>query len=670
MFLRKTSLEKFSEEYGVASLRLYPWRDVVTPPFGSMLTRVAPGKESSRHNHHEGETFFIVAGSGIAKIGDETLPVAAGDLLYAPPFTSHTIHNTDAERELVSLAVWWEDMELARGAPAQQVSGAQRLLVTATPPTVNGNLHLGHLSGPYLAADIFARAQRMMGREVVYTSGADDHQSYVVRKALQEKATPRATTARYTAEIGRSLELADIRMDLFALPSTSKHHGKLVQALFRRLWDAGHIVARDAPSLHCEKCDRYLFEAHVGGRCPHCGAGSDGCACEACGLPNDCVDLREPRCKHCDGAPVVRTVKRLYFRLSRFESALREYWRTVRMPPHLAAVCEKMAALGLPDVAVSHRTDWGIRVPIEGFEDQCIYVWFEMAPGYLASTQEVLEAKGSGRDWSDLWKTDGAAVVQFFGIDNGWFHGVLFPAVWHAFDAGIRPPVAFVVNEFYRLEGQKFSTSRKHAIWASDFLEKESADAARFYLTFDRPETTQTSFSLDEYRRVVNSELVERWQGWLRELGQRAVEEFEGRAPVTGGYAPEHRAFLARVHDLIARVGAAYSLESFSSVRAVRLLIELVGSAREFAQDQGYLRGIAARRDERRTAIALELMAAAALAMLAAPVMPGFAARLRQALGFGDGEAAQPWVGEPRLLPGGQDVSALARFSIELAAKR
>jgi methionyl-tRNA synthetase len=664
MFLRKTTLEQFADEYGVRSLRLYPWRDVVTPPFGSMLTRIEPGKRTSRHNHHEGETFFIVSGRGRSRIGDEFADVSAGDLLYAPPFSNHTLENTSADEPLVSLAVWWEDMALARAAadsPALAPAATRRLLVTATPPTVNGNLHLGHLSGPYLAADVFVRAQRMTGTEVAYLSGADDHQSYVVRKGGQQGLAPRAVCERYTAEIERSLELAAIDMDLFARPSTSPHHRRFVQELFTKLHDAGDIHARQAPSLWCVSCDRYLFEAHVGGSCPHCGSGSDGCACEACGRPNDCVDLRDPKCKRCGASPEVREVERLYFRLGRYEAALRDYWTRARMPPHLIAICEHMLQGGLPDVAVSHVTDWGIPVPVPGFAGQCVYVWFEMAPGYLAATQEMLDARGGGASWRDLWCSDGAEVVQFFGIDNGWFHAVLFPAVWAAYDPAIRPPSTFVVNEFYRLEGDKFSTSRNHAIWVSDFLATESADAARFYLTLDRPEHRETSFSLDEYRRTVHAELTLGWQAWLRGLGRKAVAEFDGKAPVTGAYSSEHRAFFALVHELIARCGACYSSASFSSVGAVRCARELARAACEFGSAQDFLRGVAARRDERRTAVALELMAANALAMLASPLLPGFAARLRRALGWQTDEPR--WNAQPEFLPGGQDVRALAEVS-------
>jgi methionyl-tRNA synthetase len=431
----------------------------------------------------------------------------------------------------------------------------------------------------------------------------------------------------------------------------------MVRQVFRDLVDRGAVVAREAPTLWCESCRRYLFEAHVVGRCPRCGEGSNGNACEACGWPNDCVDLVEPRCKHCGGVPATRPLERFYFPLAPYAGRLRAWWDATPMSPHLRALCDDMLAAGLPDVAVSQQTEWGVRVPVEGFEDQGIYVWFEMGPGYLAATQELLDRVRPGASWKELWGA-GSEVVQFFGFDNGYFHALLFPATFLAWDPQIRLPRAFAVNEFYRYEGSKFSTSRNHAMWGPELLERVPVDAARFYLAWDGPEREQTNFVLAELRDTVERELASGWEPWLRSLGAKVRSEHGGKLPGTGAWTADHQRFFDGLVGHTAEIAEAYEAATFSPARAVRLLGELVRSARRFAAAEQAWRGVPSRFEERRTAVALEALAAKVLALTAAPVMPGFAAALWRDLGY-----RQPmrWEPVPEPVPGGRDLGALDR---------
>ena len=666
MHVKKFDPQSFS--YGVPAQYLFPWSGVVEQtPFGSMWCVVPPGGVVKTHAHHESETYVVARGRGVIEVEAESAEVGPGDAVFAEPFQTHTVRNASDAEELLFMAIWWEDMAAVvslgeKRETERRTRPVERVLITATPPTPNGDLHVGHLSGPFLGADVYRRYLGMRGIEARYICGADDHQSYVPLKAWRSGTTSRETADHYAEVMQDTLARAGIELDLFVRPETSPHHVATVRSFYRALYDKGAFVAKEKPGLWCDPCQRYLFEAHVSGKCPHCGAGSDGSACEQCGWPNDCVDLADPVCKYCGTPATTRPITRLYFPLARYEEQLRRFYREVRMSAHLRSLCLQMAE-ALPEIAVSHVADWGIPVPVPGFEEQRIYVWMEMAPGFLAATQELVDKLGTG-SWEDWWKDDTSELVQFFGFDNGYFYGVLFPALWMAYDPDIRLPRSFVVNEFLRLDGAKFSTSRGHAIWGQDILRRVPSDVLRFYLSWSGPEREQTNFTVAEMETTVERELVQGWQGWLRGLGERVGKLFDGIAPWSGAWTPEHEDFYLSLKRLAADVAASYEAESFSPARASRLLSELVRQARRFADAESHWTRVPNGKEELRNAIALELAAARTLALLAAPIMPDFSARLWQALGNPAPEGPLPWEEIPQFIPGGQRVSALAEIEV------
>ena len=310
MHIQKLEPGKFSEAYQVLCQATHPWTGVATAPFVTHWCVVGPGKVARAHKHQEHEVFFIARGRGLMRVDDERREVEAGDVVFIEPFSVHELTNLEDDRDLLFLDLCWGQLPQAARDNVAALAAAerprpQRVLTTATPPTPNGDLHAGHLSGPYLGADILTRYLRMRGVEAGYLTGMDDHQSYVVTKARMLSSTPREVADRFNETMIGTLERAGIAADHVARPRLSPYHVDLVRKLFRELWDRGALVARDAPTLYCETCEQYLFEAYVAGRCPHCGASSGGNACEACGRPNDCVDLIEPRCHD---SPVRRSV--------------------------------------------------------------------------------------------------------------------------------------------------------------------------------------------------------------------------------------------------------------------------------------------------------------------------------------------------------------------------
>ncbi|MDI1460788.1 class I tRNA ligase family protein [Catellatospora sp. KI3] len=534
--------------------------------------------------------------------------------------------------------------------------------VTAAPPTPNGDLHLGHVSGPYLGADVYARAARLRGGEAYYVTGSDLHQSYVPAKARREGVDPLVMAEGYADEIAEIFTSAAFATAAVVRPQHTPEHTRIVTEFFARLDERGALREVTEPLPHCATCDRYLFEAHLTGRCPHCGVACDGNSCENCALPNNVSDLVDAVCNVCKSVPTTRLGTRLVLPLAEYADRLRAYHASTVMSPQLEALCADMLAAGLPDIPVTHPTDWGL--PMPGHPGQRIYVWGEMVPGYFA---ELAQATTTA-DWRSAW--DRAEVVQFFGFDNGYFHAVLFPALMMAYDPGLKLPSALLTNEFYLLGDTKFSTSRRHAIWATDLLAQVPGSVVRFVLSHDRPEVARTSFGWDRFHALADGELAENWQGWLSALFER-VTAAGGRVPSFAAATRSQHEFLLRLDTVAQDILSAYDAAGFSTRRAARGLVRLVAEAVDFAAAQSRRTtqlGLSAEATGSAglavaaAAVAAELAAARTLAQVAYPLMPEFAQRLWTALG----EAGAPrWIGtDPP--PAGQEVDTTAVFFTRL----
>jgi methionyl-tRNA synthetase len=535
------------------------------------------------------------------------------------------------------------------------------LLITP-PPTPNGDLHLGHLSGPYLAADVLRRHLRSTGASVTYLSGIDDHQPSTELRALVERRTPEAVADEFGDRIEQAWRAADAAPDLSARPRRNPHHVPLVQHFLTTLWKNDHLIDRAEPLPYCPGCDRFAVDAFVAGRCPHCAAGAGGGSCEACGEPNSCADLIEPHCTLCGAATVERPVRRLWFPLSRHANTLERYWSRLRMPVHAAALCERMAGKGLPDIAITLPVGFGIPVPVPGHAGQRIHVWAEMAPGFLAGAALLAADEGHTGDgpdrWRPVWNDGRTEITQFFGFDNSYYYAMLVPALLAAFEPGIALPGRMIGNEFYRLGDDKFSTSRRHAVWARDFLAAHPVDALRVLLGRDRPAVRQTSFTEDRFR-TEQDHITRSWQGWIGSVGHRLRRDHAGRAPQFGLPAREHSDFLAVLGAAVSRANHAYGPDTFDLPTVVTVLDDLVRQAGEFAAAQEHLRDLPSAADRRAAGAALELLAVRTFATLAWPLAPGLATRIATALGVtGDPAQRRRDVLEP--IPPGRDVSALS----------
>lgn len=519
-----------------------------------------------------------------------------------------------------------------------QPFGTRPVFVFSTPPTPNGDLHLGHLSGPYLGADVFVRFQRMNGVAAWHLTGSDDYQSYVVECARREGDTPARTAAHYGAEIAETLRLMDIEPDQYTVTSTDPRYAPGLRAYFTRLVESGSVAPREDAALFDGETGAYLYEVDVSGGCPACGEPTGGNICEECGEPNSCADLVDPRSGRSSAPPRPGTITRYSVPLHEFRDELAAHHDRGRVPERLRELAERLFGRDRLDVAVSHPSGWGV-APAESLGgDQVIWVWPEMAWGFLYGIESL--GRRTGRDWTADSPRPDWKIVHFFGYDNSFYHSVLYPVLYRLAYPGWDCDIDYHVNEFYLLDDAKFSTSRRHAVWGKEFVGPHNVDAVRFFLARTRPEGRRTSFGHEAYAAVVGEVLVGGWQRWLDDLGARVRTEHAGRAPgdePAAGWPAFHARLTARLAALTDCLGAT----DFSLNRAAAELNGIVEDAVRFGTE-----------NEGR-AIAGELAAARLLAAGAAPVMPRFAARLAEAIGEPD---PARWPGEVGTLPAGTPV--------------
>lgn len=626
---------------------------------GAGWGRVKPGVSSSPHQHDETETFVIVAGTGDLIVDGRRHHVSPGSVIQFEAFETHVIENTGTS-DLIFATLYWRDSGRAGERSSAVERGRLRdrpVFVFSTPPTPNGDLHLGHLSGPYLGADVYVRFQRLIGNQAWHLTGSDDYQSYVVECARREGRTPTDTAAHYSAEIARTLELLDVRLDQYTVTDADPTYRARLQAFFSQLVASGGVAVGEAPALHDAQTSRYLYEVDVTGGCPHCGSGTGGNICEECGEPNFCHDLVDPVARHAAEPPVVGPQSRYLLPLHEYAKNVEQHHRLGRVPARLRELAERLFAHERVDVPISHPSEWGVAPAENTVSGQVIWVWPEMSYGFLHGIAELggrLNTGWQAHEPQPDWK-----IVHFFGYDNSFYHAILYPVLYQLAYPQWTPDIDYHVNEFLLLDGAKFSTSRRHAIWGKEILSPDTVDAVRYYLSRVRPEGRRTNFELSAYEATVRDTLVGGWQQWLHGLGRRIAQTYGGTAPDAGNWTAEHTAFLGRLNARLLAMSNAMGPDGFSLNQASAELDGIVADVCRFVDQESRVAQSASWRDEARTAIALELAAAKLLATCATPVMPRFAAKLAQALGA---DPIRTWPSTVTLVEPGSPISLIEQI--------
>ena len=504
----------------------------------------------------------------------------------------------------------------------------KRTLVTTALPYANGPVHIGHLAGVYVPADIYTRYLRLKGEEVIMIGGSDEHGVPITIKARKEGVSPQDIVDRYHKLIKESFEEFGISFDIYSR-TTSEIHSKTASDFFRKLYDKGEFIEKVTEQYYDEEAQQFLADRYITGTCPHChNERAYGDQCEACGSSLSSTDLINPKSAISGSKPVLRKTKHWYLPLDKWEPFLRQWileehkeWR-----PNVYGQCKSWIDLGLQPRAVSRDLDWGVPVPVEGAEGKVLYVWFDAPIGYISNTKELLPDS-----WEKYWKDPETKLVHFIGKDNIVFHCIIFPAMLKAEGSYILPDNV-PANEFLNLEGDKISTSRNWAVWLHEYLNDfpGKQDVLRYVLTANAPETKDNDFTWKDFQARNNSELVAILGNFINRAVVLTHKFFDGKVPARNGLTDYDTATLAEISKIKADIENNLNNYRFRDAQKEAMNLARLGN-KYLAETEPWK---LAKTDMERVATIMNvaLQIAANIAVAFEPFLPFSAAKIRRIL--------------------------------------
>jgi methionyl-tRNA synthetase len=525
----------------------------------------------------------------------------------------------------------------------------ERILVTAALPYANGPIHLGHLAGAYLPADIYVRFQRLRQREVIFICGSDEHGVPITLTADREHITPQDVVDRYHAMNKAAFEQFGISFDNYSRTSLPLHH-VTAQEFFLELHARGILKEKKEKQFYDDQAGMFLPDRYVEGTCPFCAnPDARGDQCEKCGRFLNPMELISPRSKITGEVPVVRDTTHWYFPLGEYQARLEEYVRDRDRldgwKENVLQYCRSWFKDGLQDRAVTRDLDWGVKIPLKGYENKVLYVWFDAVLGYISSTKEWSQRIGKPDAWKNYWLDEGTKYVAFIGKDNIVFHCIVFPAMLMAWnEAGKEQyvlPDNVPANEFLNYEGQKFSKSRGWGIDLQDFLLEFPADPLRYYLAVTLPEYRDSDFYWKDFQAKNNNELADILGNFVNRTMAFAARTFEGKMPPRGVLSDLDRTMLDVLRKTPPMAGEKF--EHYQFREGVLEIMNLARAANKYFNDAEPWK--TAKTDMARcgTTINISLQVARALAVLMFPITPTSSERIWKMLNISGKLANQPW---------------------------
>lgn len=519
----------------------------------------------------------------------------------------------------------------------------KRYTITAALPYANGPVHLGHLAGVYIPADIYTRYLRLQNRDVVFICGSDEHGVPITLKAKKEGVDPQVVVDRYHEVIQQSFLDFGISFDHYSRTSGTMHH-QTASDFFKQLEDNGQFVEQVTEQLYDPEANQFLADRFVTGTCPKCGnTESYGDQCEQCGTSHNATDLIDPKSSLSGSAPVLKQTKHWFLPLDQHEQWLKDWilkdhksdWKS-----NVYGQCKSWIDDGLRPRAVTRDLDWGIPVPVKNAEGKVLYVWFDAPIGYLSATKEWAEK--NNRDWTPYWQDPETKLVHFIGKDNIVFHCIIFPSMLKAHGDFILPDNV-PANEFLNLEGDKISTSRNWAVWLHEYLKEfpGQQDVLRYTLTANAPETKDNDFTWADFQARNNNELVAIFGNFINRVTVLTQKYYQGIVPDSGELLDEDRAVLNQLNahpDVIAD-----SLERYRFREAQMTLINVARLGNKYLADAEPWKLIKSDPERTSTIMNVALQIAAALAVLSEPFLPFTAAKLKSILGLNHLDKPLSW---------------------------
>jgi len=508
---------------------------------------------------------------------------------------------------------------------------SERIFIGVAWPYANGPLHLGQIAGAYLPPDIFARYHRTKGNEVVMVSGSDQHGTPTTIKAEQEGKTPAEIAAFYHQQHLDSWQKLGISFDLYTTTGTA-NHAEVAQDIFLTLFKKGYTYRDTVSQAYCPHCQRFLPDRYVEGTCPYCDSpNARGDQCEDCGKPMNTPDLIDLRCSICGTTPVFKNSEHFFLRLPAFRDKLlawvkqQTHWRQ-----NVLNFTTRYLEGGLIDRAITRDIDWGIPVPVDGFENKRIYVWFEAVIGYLSATKEWAKSTGDNEKWRSFWQGD-VKSYYFIGKDNIAFHTIVWPAMLMGY-GDLNLPYDVPANEFLTIEGKKLSTSRNWAVWLPDYLSRYDPDPLRYLLSINMPETGDTDFSWREFIRRNNDELVATYGNLVHRVLTFVYRNFDGCVPTPGELDSRSQALIDTAKDTLNTMdGLLYRCHFKEGIRSA---MSLAQETNRYLDEKSPWKLIKQDRQASATVLYAAIAVLSCLSTALYPFLPFSSQRLREFLGF------------------------------------
>ena len=500
-----------------------------------------------------------------------------------------------------------------------------RYCVTTALPYANGPVHIGHLAGVYVPADIYVRYLRMMNEDVLFIGGSDEHGVPITIKARNEGLTPQDIVDRYHAIIKQAFQDLGISFDIYSRTS-SKIHAETASDFFKNLYEKGKFVEKTSQQYYDEETKTFLADRYITGTCPHCGnEKAYGDQCEACGTSLSATDLINPKSTLSGQEPQLKETKHWYLPLEEYETFMREWildshkeWKT-----NVYGQCKSWIDQGLQARAVTRDLDWGVKVPIEGADGKVLYVWFDAPIGYISNTKELYP-----ENWEKWWKEKDTKLVHFIGKDNIVFHCIIFPAMLKAEGSYILPENV-PANEFLNLEGDKISTSRNWAVWLHEYLQDfpGKQDVLKYVLCANAPETKDNDFTWKDFQTRNNSELVAIFGNFVNRTIVLTHKYFEGKVPQRGTLNELDIQTIEQIKQYPEKIGR--SIEQYRFREALNELMNLARLGNKYLTENEPWKTIKTDAERTATVLNISLQICANLALLSEPFLPFTAEKLR-----------------------------------------
>ncbi len=519
----------------------------------------------------------------------------------------------------------------------------KRYTITAALPYTNGPVHIGHLAGVYVPADIYARYQRLQGKDVAFVCGSDEHGVPITLKAKKEGITPQQVVDKYHEIIKKSFQEFGITFDNYSRTSAKIHHDT-ASDFFRKLYEDGKFLEEITEQLFDEEAQQFLADRFVIGTCPKCGnEESYGDQCENCGTSHNAVDLINPKSVISGSKPIKKETKHWFLPLNEYQDWLEEWilkghekdWKT-----NVYGQCKSWIVDGLQPRAVTRDLDWGIPVPVEGADGKVLYVWFDAPIGYISATKEW--AAREGKDWEPYWKDEGTKLLHFIGKDNIVFHCIIFPSMLKGEGSYIVPDNV-PANEFLNLEGNKISTSKNWAVWLHEYLEDfpGQQDVLRYVLTANAPETKDNDFTWSDFQQRNNSELVAIFGNFINRVAVLTHKYYDGKIPVPNTFTEVDEQTLTELRTYPAVISS--SLERYRFREAQQELMNVARLGNKYLADEEPWKTIKNDPERTKTIMYVALQVASALAVLSEPFLPHTSEKLKRILQHSEAKQTIDW---------------------------